>query len=482
MLPRKKPYGSRKYVKKVRAWDTAWTGPSPGDLHYSSVLTSYGEQRHVNCVVLGSLQLMSNALVSTGLAMTLAVSPASAQQAPNPVSDAALTRLTVRPHEMATGTETKQAGEHYLDSLPDYVVYVPSQCVGTRRVPLVVLLPGGGETSRTVLDERWGRHLADKYGMILLVPNAEGRPGRWDVFDAGEFRKTVAGSLQALQFRDNPDVRNIDAALKQVLRTFAIDPDKIALAGMSNGGSYSLFLGRSNLDVFSRIGAMSALGPFTGTGPRHPTTQFFVSGAMKEQGINMVQQTLRLTQELRQAGHQVEPVLCLRGHVDYEPDYEYMWSWLAQSWGISGAPAFPSPPAAADSDPVLTVDALQRMTTFWTRFLQEPDSIQETGRLAHQEHITMAVGRWPVSVIKANMPALAATYPSVTADLQQVGLTARQEEAYRAAIIRVGFTRLAGPAAGPVAATSVLGQNLAFRAAHDEAFERLAKTGMWISQ
>src|SRR5580704_9049179 len=76
-------------------------------------------------------------------------------------------RLSVRPHEMATGTQNAQAGEQRLDSLNDYLVYVPKQCVGKKRVPLVVLLPGGGEDSRTVMDERWGRQLADKYGMIL---------------------------------------------------------------------------------------------------------------------------------------------------------------------------------------------------------------------------------------------------------------------------------------------------------------------------
>jgi phospholipase/carboxylesterase len=400
-------------------------------------------------------------------------------------------RLSVRPHEMATGTRTARAGEQRLDSLDDYLVYVPKQCVGTRRVPLVVQLPGGGETSQSIMDHRWGRELADRYGMILLVPNAVTDAGYWDVITGlpgrvlsgqTEYTFTADSSIQVLTFQDS-DVRNIDAALKQVLRTFAIDPDRIAVAGASNGGSYALFVGRNNLDVFSRIGAMEALNPFYGTGPQNSKTQFFVSGGIGiEDDFDMVEQTLRLTHELRHEGHPVETVLLLHGDVDYKPDYEYLWSWLAKSWGLSGPEAPPYASTVADSDPLLTVAALTHMTAFWTRFMQEPDSIQTTGRLARQERITMAIGSQPVSVIKANMAALAATYPAVAADLKASGLTPQQEEAYRAALLRVWFTQQARTMRGPIAATSVLGKNMAFIEANADAFKQLEATGMWTTQ
>ena len=432
---------------------------------------------------------MSNALVSTFLGITLAVASASAQQAAD-ASLARFARLTVRPHEMATGTENRQPGVHSLASLPGFFVYVPSSVVGAHRVPLVVLLPGGGETAQYVLQkgEYWVREISERYGMVLLVANAATNDGTWDILhgldDGGPatVTQTAGGSVVLSGVTQNPDVHHIDAALKQVLRTYAIDPDRIAVGGMSNGGDYALFLGRSNLDVFSRVGAMSALIPLYGTGPKNPKTQFFVSGGIGEDAVGMVAQALRLTHELRQDGHAVEPVLCLRAHVDYEPDYEYLWSWLAKSWGMPGAASrFPAP-AATDSDPLLTVQTLTQMTTFWTRFMREPDSILTTARLATQERILVSIGPERVSVIKANMRALAATYPSVAADLMAAGLTVQQEEAYRTAIVRVGFTRQAGPVVGGVAPASVLGQNLAFRAAHDEAFKQLAKTGMWITQ
>jgi hypothetical protein len=113
---------------------------------------------------------------------------------------------------------------------------------------------------------------------------------------------------------------------------------------------------------------------------------------------------------------------------------------------------FPAPAVRA-SDPILTVQALTQMTTFWTSFMKEPDSIQTDARLANQNRILVSVGERQVSVIKADMPALAAKYPSVAADLQAAGLTAQQEEAHRAALIRVGFTRQAETLARPVTET-----------------------------
>ena len=112
----------------------------------------------------------------------------------------------------------------------------------------------------------------------------------------------------------------------------------------------------------------------------------------------------------------------------------------------------------------------------------EPDSIRITARLANQQRILLLLGQQTVSLLKTDMTALAAKYPAVAADLTQARLTANQEEAYRAAIIRIGVSRMAGSAeTGAIAETSVLGRNLAFRNAHDQEFGTLAKTGIWIT-
>jgi hypothetical protein len=146
---------------------------------------------------------------------------------------------------------------------------------------------------------------------------------------------------------------------------------------------------------------------------------------------------------------------------------------------------------------VLTVDVLSKMTAFWTRFQQEPDSIRDAARMAHQEQVPLALGAEPVFVIAMNITAMATQHPSVAADLKAAGLTAQQEAADRAAILRVGFARASGVALdspsdpddqgqyipyAPIAPSSVLGKNLAFRQAHDAEFQALAQIGMWTTQ
>jgi hypothetical protein len=191
----------------------------------------------------------------------------------------------------------------------------------------------------------------------------------------------------------------------------------------------------------------------------------------------------------------METVLCLREHVDIPADYEYMWSWLAKSWGMPRAAAyFPPHAAAAAADPVLTVDALTRMTTFWHNYVQHthqefPDSgrgglwvivssqYQHTVRLANYEHLTLSIGQWPVSIIKVNMMAMASKYPYVAADLQAAGLTAQQEEAYQVALARAVFTQQAGELADSLPATSVLARNVSFTDLHTQEVTALQGAG-----
>ena len=73
-----------------------------------------------------------------------------------------------------------------------------------------------------------------------------------------------------------------DAALQLVLRTFAIDPDKIAVAGTALDGGYALFLGRNNTDVFSRVAGGLAGQDLAGTGAaKHDDVIFSCRSAPK---------------------------------------------------------------------------------------------------------------------------------------------------------------------------------------------------------
>jgi len=358
--------------------------------------------------------------------------------------------LTVRPHAMATATRTERAGEFLLDSLPEFLVYVPPQCVGASRCPLLVFLGGSGAGARYTIN--WQRPVADQYGFVVLGPT----PANGRYFDWG-----------------TGDHANLDMALRQVLRKFAIDPDKIALVGRCGGGPNAFVWGIHNLDVFSRIVEISGneLDVDT-TIPPNARAEFFV-----DEQYPIGEYIFRHARELRRLGHRVTSIAAVRSSHDHQiEDYAFVGHLLRDSWTRAGRAA---PDASLDSLPLLTVDVLSQMTAFWTRFQQEPDSIRMTARRAHQKHVVVPVGPERMAAGMVDMPALAARYPSVTAALGAAGLSARQHDAYRVALFAAGIASRAGGAAGPIDSGSVLAKNVAFVEAHPDEIAALEATKIW---
>lgn len=440
--------------------------------------------------------LHSSLLLTAGLA-SLVAGGASAVSEPlfsnNVVAASSLDstsnspRLSIKPKEAATGTKTEAAGTKELDGFPGYYLHVPEQCVGNKRSPLVLLLHGGGRSGKIEVDKF--RVLADKYGMIMLTGNAS-MPGRWDVIAGLMNRQTkysgTERGLTVTEFRET-DVRILDSALKFVLRTNAIDPDKIALLGFSDGGSYSYFLGSANQDVFSRIAPLSAMAALNVDGPHNPKVQFFLSGGVDEPGL--ITQTIKLGQVLRKDGHPVMTQVGLRGHVDHVEDEDFIWAWLKDSWAD---PSITTKAVTIKPDPTLTEDGLARLTTFWAAFQKLSDSITKVGRLANQVHVPMQLSTETVWIPLMNLPVMATKYPAVADALKTAQISAEDAQAYRTAIIAVRHARRAGLVTGgkavdmpygksiplePVADGSVMAKNAEFYQANLPKLEELAKTG-----
>lgn len=152
----------------------------------------------------------------------------------------------------------------------------------------------------------------------------------------------------------------------------------------------------------------------------------------------------------------------------------------------------------ADSEPILTVDALTRMTNFWTAFVKEPDSIKTIGRKANQKELTLSfMGQpitWP-SVV--NMVAMASKYPAVARDLQHAGLTPLEWERYRHTLLMASLMQqivkaVAAQTEVPESdvtnrlategGETVLAKNVAFLLTHPKEFDTLKASGMWLPQ
>ena len=144
-------------------------------------------------------------------------------------------RLTARPRRP---TLTPESGATRLGPELDRgaILYVPESYSPDASAPLVVALHGGGGNAT-----RWTGwyDVCEARGMILLAPDSRART--WDGVN-GDF---------------GPDVRFLDSALRYVFARCAIDGERLALTGFSDGASYALSLGPSNGDLFTHLIAFS---------------------------------------------------------------------------------------------------------------------------------------------------------------------------------------------------------------------------------
>ncbi len=119
----------------------------------------------------------------------------------------------------------------------DSLVYIPEAAATFTKAPLVLALHGatqGAEQGIALL-----RKQSDEHGFVLLAPAST--EGTWEIEGAwGE------------------DFDNVDLSLALSFGLRTIDPAKLAVAGFSDGASYSLSLGLSNGDLFNAVFGFSA--------------------------------------------------------------------------------------------------------------------------------------------------------------------------------------------------------------------------------
>lgn len=119
----------------------------------------------------------------------------------------------------------------------DGLRFVPSTYRAGEPLPLLVTLHGAGGNS--YLGIQPFLNFAEAARVVLVSPDS--REGSWDR------RFGLFGD----------DVRFLDNALSDTFLQCAIHPQKIGIAGFSDGASYALSLGLTNGDLFSRIVAFS---------------------------------------------------------------------------------------------------------------------------------------------------------------------------------------------------------------------------------
>ena len=166
----------------------------------------------------------------------------------------------------------------------DGLLYVPTDYDGAaEKAPLALALHGAGGDARSGISQLLD--LADEYGLVLLAPESRGRT--WDVLVGGY----------------GPDVAFIDRALEQTFDRVAVDAEKVAVSGFSDGASYALSLGMTNGDLFTRVVAFSP--GFAAPAARRDRPPVFVSHGTRDRVLPIDRCSRRIVPRLRREGYEV---------------------------------------------------------------------------------------------------------------------------------------------------------------------------------
>jgi phospholipase/carboxylesterase len=137
-------------------------------------------------------------------------------------------------------TPGPDTGVHHVDNdaaaRGGYSVYVPEDYSPDSRAPLVMALHGGSGHGRSFLWS-WVRD-ARTYGAILVAPTSVGRT--WAISGA------------------DPDTPNLARILQDVRRRWNVDPERLLLAGMSDGGTFAAVSGLEPGSPFTHLAFTSS--------------------------------------------------------------------------------------------------------------------------------------------------------------------------------------------------------------------------------
>jgi len=162
-------------------------------------------------------------------------------------------------------------------------LYIPGSSAKFDRAPLVVSLHGATRNADRGIELL--RSLSDEHGFLVLAPASAG--GTWD----------------AITREYGPDIAMINRSLARTFELRNIDPSRIAMAGFSDGASYSLSVGLANGDLFSAVFGFSP--GFVIPGARAGKPPVFISHGTIDPILPIDQCSRRIVPQLKKEGYSV---------------------------------------------------------------------------------------------------------------------------------------------------------------------------------
>jgi polyhydroxybutyrate depolymerase len=148
-----------------------------------------------------------------------------------------------------------------------YLLYVPASHDPTQPAPLVVSLHGfAGNAKSQEKHTGWDR-IADREGFIVVYPEGTSFPQRWNAADLFS-----AESVDDVQFfRD---------MIADVAKAASVDPGRVYVNGISNGGAMAHRIACELADIVTAIGTVAAVPtePPNGCTPSRPVPMIAFHG------------------------------------------------------------------------------------------------------------------------------------------------------------------------------------------------------------
>lgn len=127
-----------------------------------------------------------------------------------------------------------------------YLYYVPDNYNPQKPTPLVLSIHGFSSWPRNQMDITQWNTLADQYGFIVVYPSGTGFPKRW---------RLPQSSSNMPQTYD--DVKFLSQLIDRMQQEYNIDPQRIYVNGLSNGGGMSVALGCELSDRIAAVGSVA---------------------------------------------------------------------------------------------------------------------------------------------------------------------------------------------------------------------------------